>query len=102
MPQAITAALESKSFEDALRLAICLGGDTDTQAAIAGGIAEARFGVPDDIAKQAMSYLDDELTSIISEFYAKYLPVQFKHLKNKFMIKVVHQNLFHTRCRCHR
>ena len=81
VPQAITAALEAKSFEDALRLAICLGGDTDTQAAIAGGIAEARFGVPDDIAKQAMSYLDDELTSIISEFYAKYLPVQFKHLK---------------------
>ena len=81
VPQAITAALEAKSFEDALRLAICLGGDTDTQAAIAGGIAEARFSVPDDIAKQAMSYLDDELTSIIFEFYAKYLPVQFKHLK---------------------
>lgn len=69
VPQAITAALEAKSFEDAVRLAVSLGGDTDTQAAIAGGIAEARFGVPEDIQNQALSYLDDDLKAIVSDFY---------------------------------
>ena len=49
MPQAIVSALEATSFEDAIRLVVSLEGDTDTQAAIAGGIAEARFGVHDDI-----------------------------------------------------
>ena len=69
VPQAITAALEATSFEDAIRLAVSLGGDTDTQAAIAGGIAEARFSVPEDIQSQALSYLDDNLKTIVSDFY---------------------------------
>ena len=70
VPQAITAALEATSFEDAIRLAVSLGGDTDTQAAIAGGIAEARFGVPEEIQAQALSYLDDDLKGIVLKFYA--------------------------------
>ena len=70
VPQAITAALEATSFEDAIRLAVSLGGDTDTQAAIAGGIAEARFGVPEDIQNQALSYLDNDLKAIVLKFYA--------------------------------
>lgn len=69
VPQAITAALEATSFEDAIRLAVSLGGDTDTQAAIAGGIAEARFGVPEEIQNQALSYLDNDLKTIVSDFY---------------------------------
>ncbi|UTP72769.1 ADP-ribosylglycohydrolase family protein [Alteromonas sp. LMIT006] len=72
VPQAITAALEATSFEDAIRLAVSLGGDTDTQAAIAGGVAEARFGVPKDIKNQALCYLDDDLTDIVMDFYKQF------------------------------
>ncbi len=52
VPQAIEAFLESTSFEDAIRNAISIGGDSDTLAAITGGIAEAYYGVPDDIGTQ--------------------------------------------------
>ena len=53
VPQAITCALESDSFEDAVRNAISLGGDSDTLGAIAGPIAEALHGIPQDIKEQA-------------------------------------------------
>ena len=46
VPQAIMAFLESTSFEDAIRNAISIGGDSDTIAAITGGIAEAYYGIP--------------------------------------------------------
>ena len=65
----LDTALEATSFEDAIRLAVSLGGDTDTQAAIAGGIAEARFGVPEDIQNQVLSHLDNDLKAIVSDFY---------------------------------
>ena len=64
VPQAIECFLESNSFEDAIRTAISLGGDSDTLAAIAGAIAEAYYGVPDDIGVKALAYLDDELRAI--------------------------------------
>jgi ADP-ribosylglycohydrolase len=69
VPQAIAAALEANSFEDAIRLAVSLGGDTDTQAAIAGGIAEARFGVPHDIKDATLNYLDSNMLNIVEDFY---------------------------------
>ncbi len=69
VPQAIVAALEATLFEDAIRLDVSLGGDTDTQAAIAGGIAEARFGVPDDIKDATLSYLDSNMLNIVEDFY---------------------------------
>jgi ADP-ribosylglycohydrolase len=53
VPEAIICALEALSFEDAIRNAVSLGGDADTQAAIAGSIAEAVFGVPEHIAAHA-------------------------------------------------
>ena len=53
VPEAITCALESTSFEDAVRNAISLGGDADTLAAIAGPIAEALHGVPEDLVASA-------------------------------------------------
>ena len=60
VPQAITCALESHSYEDAVRNAISLGGDSDTLAAIAGPIAEALHGIPQDIKEQAENrYLAD-------------------------------------------
>ena len=64
VPQAIQAFLESTSFEDAIRTAISVGGDSDTLAAITGGIAQAYYGIPKDIEKQALTYLDSNLRSI--------------------------------------
>lgn len=64
VPQAIIAFLESVDFEDAIRNAISLGGDSDTLAAIAGSVAEAAYGVPDWITEKALDYLDSPLRAV--------------------------------------
>lgn len=73
VPQAIQAFLEAHSFEDAIRTAISVGGDSDTLAAITGSIAEAYYGVPRELAEQALTYLDSDLRALFEEFsgYAK-------------------------------
>ena len=53
VPQAVTCTLESENYEDAVRNAISLGGDSDTLGSIAGGIAEALYGIPEDIKEEA-------------------------------------------------
>lgn len=58
MAQALECFYESKDFEDAIRIAISLGGDSDTIAAITGSIAEAYYGVPNLLRLKAVSYLD--------------------------------------------
>lgn len=73
VPQAIMAFLESNDFEDAIRNAISIGGDSDTLAAITGGIAAAYYGIPSDIRKQALTFLDKRLTTILNEFENVYL-----------------------------
>lgn len=70
MPQAIEAFLESSDFENAIRLAVSLGGDSDTIAAITGSIAEAFYGVPPEIEKKALSYLDSNLAKLYQEWKA--------------------------------
>jgi ADP-ribosylglycohydrolase len=70
VPQAIVCALQSISFEDAIRNAISIGGDSDTIAAIAGGIAEARFGIPDEIANHAWGYLPRDMRAVVTSLYA--------------------------------
>lgn len=72
VPQALEAFFESDSFEDALRTAISVGGDSDTLAAITCSIAEAYYGVPQDIYNNAVKYLDKTLRSILEEFEEKY------------------------------
>lgn len=72
VPQAIEAFLESSNFEDAIRNAISIGGDSDTLAAITGGIAEAYYGIPTDIRKHVITYLDERLLEILLEFENKY------------------------------
>jgi ADP-ribosylglycohydrolase len=74
VPQAITAFLESTGFEDAIRNAISLGGDSDTLAAITGGIAEAAYGIPDWIREKAWSYLDEPIRDVCRRWET------FKHL----------------------
>ena len=68
VPQAITAFLESSDFEDALRTAVSLGGDSDTLAAITGSIAEAFYGVPEELRQECYKRLPPELTEILREW----------------------------------
>lgn len=73
VPQSIIAFLEADGFEDAVRNAISLGGDADTMACIAGGIAEAFFGgVPDEIASQTLAVLDERLRNVVGEFQERF------------------------------
>ena len=68
VPEAITAFLESVDFEDAIRNAISLGGDSDTLAAITGSIAEAAYTVPEEIKEKALSILDECLLNVYRRF----------------------------------
>lgn len=69
VPQAIIAFLESKSVEHAIRLAVSLGGDADTQASIAGSIASAYYkNIPIDISNKVISILPPDLMQILIEF----------------------------------
>ena len=72
VPQALMAFFESTSFEDAIRNAISIGGDSDTLAAITGGIAEAYYGIPEAIRKHALTFLDERLLGILNAFEARY------------------------------
>ncbi len=69
VPEALEAFFESTSFEDAIRNAVSIGGDSDTIAAITGGIAEAYYGIPDDIYEKGLEYLDTYQKGIVKEFY---------------------------------
>ena len=76
VPPAIEAFLESDSFQDAIRNAISIGGDSDTIAAITGSIAEAFYGIPAELRKEALTYFDSQiLLEILREFEEKYPPV---------------------------
>jgi ADP-ribosylglycohydrolase len=70
VPQALICALEAMNFEDAIRNAISIGGDSDTIAAIAGPVAEALFGIDDEIAARAWAYLPNEMRGIVQALYA--------------------------------
>ena len=68
VPEALTAVWEGKDFEDTIRLAVSLGGDSDTLTCIAGGIAEAIWGVPEDIKSEAVSRLPAEMKAVYEAF----------------------------------
>lgn len=67
------AFFESNSFEDAIRNAISIGGDSDTIGAITGSIAGAYYGVPKKIRETALNYLDDRLKEIVVEFENRFI-----------------------------
>ena len=68
VPQAIFCFLISRDFEDCLRTTISIGGDCDTTAAISCAIAEAYYGIPDEIAKAVMKFIPEDMKDIISRF----------------------------------
>lgn len=79
VPQAIVAFLDGHDFEDCVRNAISIGGDSDTIACITGAIAESFYGVPENLKKQVMKYLPDDFKTVISEFEDKYQSRQAKN-----------------------
>jgi len=64
--------LDSTDFENAIRLAVSLGGDCDTLTCIAGGIAQAFYGIPEEIAEKSLFLLDDKLKAVTIEFSNKF------------------------------
>ncbi len=72
VPESIICFLDSDSFEDCIRNCISLGGDADTMGAIAGGIAEAYYGVPQEIEEKVYGYLPDEFVGILERFNKEY------------------------------
>jgi ADP-ribosylglycohydrolase len=77
VPHAIVAFLDSTDYEHAVRLAVSLGGDTDTLACMAGGIAQAYYGaVPEDIRQQVWERLDDHMRTIIAAFVARFMTAE--------------------------
>ena len=73
VPEAIIAFLESESFEDAIRNAISLGGDSDTIGAMTGSIAEAFYGVPDKLKLECEKRLPQIMSNILAEFSSRYM-----------------------------
>ena len=71
VPEAITAFLEGESFEDVIRTAVSLGGDCDTLTCIAGSMAEAFYGVPEDLRRECEARLPQDLLQILHRFNAR-------------------------------
>lgn len=83
MPEAFECFLESESYESCLRNVMYIGGDTDTLCAIAGAIAEAYWGIPEEMIKQAEFYLPDDIKTVVKRFYKKHLQAGVELNKEK-------------------
>ena len=68
VPEAITAFLEGESFEDVIRTAVSLGGDCDTLTCIAGSMAEAFYGVPEELKQECRNRLPEPLLAVLQKF----------------------------------
>ena len=68
VPEAITAFLEGESFEDVIRTAVSLGGDCDTLTCIAGGMAEAYYGVPEELKQECRKRIEPDMLSVLERF----------------------------------
>ena len=68
VPEAIISFLESENFEDAIRNAVSLGGDSDTLAAIAGSMAEAFYSVPENLIAECRKYLPQDILEVVDKF----------------------------------
>lgn len=72
VPQAIEAFLEADSVESAVRNAVSIGGDSDTIAAMAASMAEARFGVPEKLRERILAFLEPELAEVVARFERRF------------------------------
>lgn len=71
VPQAISCFLEAEDFEETIRLAISIGGDSDTIGAIAGSLAEAAYSIPKEISDKALDLLPTDMLNVIGDFFHK-------------------------------
>ena len=92
VPQAFEAFFEATDFEDAIRNAISIGGDSDTLAAITGSLAEAFFGVPKNLRNKAINYLNKDLLDILNRFEKKYGSPE-PHFKTNEQIAFEHKQI---------
>lgn len=69
----LSIIMTTNNWEEAVRKAIMLGGDTDTHGCVTGGLAEALYGLDDDTMQKTMKYLDDDLTDMVERFYYSYV-----------------------------
>ena len=72
LPKALVSFFEGDSYEDVIRNAISLGGDTDTLGAIAGAMAEGYYGIPENIKEEAMDYIPEDMEEVIDCFYEQF------------------------------
>ena len=82
VPEAITAFLEGQDFEDVIRTAVSLGGDCDTLTCIAGGMAEAFYGMPEEFVQKTRDRLSDEMLEVVDSFYRE---ITSRKVQNPFM-----------------
>ena len=68
VPEAVTAFMEGTDFEDVIRTAVSLGGDCDTLTCIAGGMAEAFYGVPEEMTEEGRKRLPDDMLAVLDRF----------------------------------
>ena len=73
VPQAVRCFLESSSYEDAIVKALMLNGDTDTQADMAGALAQVRFGVPETMRAAALAAMDEQMKAVLLAFEARFM-----------------------------
>ena len=69
----IICFIEGNSYEDVIRKAVSLGGDADTQACIAGSIAEAYYGMPEELLRKANDYLPDSMAEVVMSFEKRFM-----------------------------
>lgn len=72
VPQAICAFLEGQDFEDCVRNAISIGGDSDTLGCITGSIAEAYYGIPRDLRERTLSFLPADYRALVEQFESRF------------------------------
>lgn len=96
VPEAIIAFLESKDFEDAIRNAVSLGGDTDTLGAITGSIAEAYYGIPQTLITECRNRVDKEMRDVLDEFDHTLSRRDDSLNTNKMIEKAINQYYVHN------
>lgn len=95
VPEAIIAFLEARDFEDAIRNAVSLGGDTDTLGAITGSIAEAYFGISETLISECINRINKDMRDVVDAFYSLVREVDSPNT-NQMIEKAINQYYVHN------
>lgn len=86
VPEAFICALDAVSFEDAIRNTVSLGGDSDTLACMTSALAELRFGIPPEMTRSALRYLDTGMKQVLRKLYQTPTPINTRRTPSPFPI----------------